>query len=304
MPGKPTLYDDRFYRGHGRGTADSATALLGLLARFYRPTSVLDVGCGRGAWLAAAEELGATRLVGFEGNWVKPQDMDSPAIELRNVDLENEIPQPGEKFDLAMSLEVAEHLSAERASKFVGLLCAAADVVLFSAAIKGQLGTHHINEQRQSYWIRLFEAQGYTAIDMFRPQLWNDESVKWWYRQNAFLFVKTARHPPELNLDELRQLERPIHDIVHPASYERKVDRFENPTLLFCAETALRLGRQERRRGAAHRRHRHGRRPGRNAVCPQYQDRQQPGASRRVGPRVPVELFTSRRTGRRPMCKR
>ena len=37
----------------------SARVVLGMLYQHYVPQSVIDVGCGRGAWLAAAEALGA-----------------------------------------------------------------------------------------------------------------------------------------------------------------------------------------------------------------------------------------------------
>jgi hypothetical protein len=47
------------------------------------------------------------------------------------------------RFDLAVCLEVAEHLPPERAESFIRELCDLAPVVLFSAAIPGQGGTGH-----------------------------------------------------------------------------------------------------------------------------------------------------------------
>ena len=66
----------------------------------------------------------------------------------------------GRRFDLVNCLEVAEHLDASRADSFVDDLCALGDVVVFSAAIPGQGGTHHVNEQFQSYWQERFRRNG------------------------------------------------------------------------------------------------------------------------------------------------
>ena len=94
------------------------------------------------------------------------------------------------EFDLAQSLEVAEHLPAARAAGFVADLVAHAPMVLFSAAPPGQGGEHHINEQPGAYWQALFHQHGYVAIDCLRPLLARDARVPAWYRYNLILYAR------------------------------------------------------------------------------------------------------------------
>ena len=218
---EPGIYDERFFDGQIAASLRSAKTILGLLFDSYQPRSVIDVGCGRGAWLAVAGALGAQTLAGVDGDWVYPAQLLSDRIEFRAVDMEQDF-DPGARYDLAISVEVAEHLSEARARPFVEILCRASDVVLFGAAIKHQGGTNHINEQFQSYWVRIFESQDYESFDVIRPSVWNDDDVEWWYRQNTFLFVNRQA---SIGLDRelLRRMEKPIVDIVHPRNYERLV---------------------------------------------------------------------------------
>jgi hypothetical protein len=87
-------------------------------------------------------------------------------------------------------MEVAEHLSARRAPAFVTELCSLSDFVLFSAAIPGQGGTNHVNEQWPQYWAAMFANNSFVCFDVLRPCLWSREKCKWWYTQNALLFAK------------------------------------------------------------------------------------------------------------------
>ena len=105
----------------------------------------------------------------------------------------NDLAMLSKPFELAQSLEVAEHLDHIFAANFVKLLTSLADVVLFSAAIPYQGGVCHINEQPPAYWAELFAKQGYVCLDFLRPSIWGDESVLWWYRQNLLVFVHKDR---------------------------------------------------------------------------------------------------------------
>jgi hypothetical protein len=182
-------YDDRFYESQFADSHRSAHIYLSLLWQFIQPTAVLDVGCGRGAWLKACRDLGSTRLIGLDGDWNNQSLMIDSAIEFRSIDLNRPF-SVSEQIDLAMSLEVAEHLEPVAAPGFVKCLAETSDVVLFSAAYPKQGGTNHINEQPQSYWARLFSAHDLFPVDLFRPTLWGNEDVCFWYRQIAFLYVK------------------------------------------------------------------------------------------------------------------
>jgi len=98
----------------------------------------------------------------------------------------------GERFDLALSLEVAEHLNPKRADSFVADLCKASDLVLFSAALPAQDGDEHQNCQWTSYWAQLFVRQGYFPFDVVRPLIRSNRAVEWWYRTNVVLYVKAT----------------------------------------------------------------------------------------------------------------
>lgn len=147
---KPTsdaLYDADFYSRYLDGMTNSAKNVLSLLYKYYEPKYVVDVGCGRGAWLAAAESFGSSKLKGFDGNWINRDKLLSKNIDFVAVNLDVAMPEIKGKYDLCISLEVAEHISERNSKSFVDVLCGASDIVLFSAAIKYQGGTNHINEQ-------------------------------------------------------------------------------------------------------------------------------------------------------------
>ena len=114
------------------------------------------------------------------------------------------------RFDLVVTLEVAEHLPKTDASTFVQSLTELGPVVLFSAAIPFQGGENHLNEQWPDYWAHLFHNRGYRAVDCLRKKTWHNDKVEPWYAQNILLFV----HPDEIasspRLCQLNQREAEI----------------------------------------------------------------------------------------------
>lgn len=75
------------------------------------------------------------------------------------------------------------------ADNFIDLLTSLGDIVLFSAAIPFQDGTHHVNCQPPQYWAEKFSVRGYDCYDILRPKFWGDGRIAWWYWQNSFLYV-------------------------------------------------------------------------------------------------------------------
>jgi cyclopropane fatty-acyl-phospholipid synthase-like methyltransferase len=154
--------------------------------------SVLDIGCGIGQWLYVFKENGVETVLGIDGEHVPPEKiMVDKKSEFKIFDLKNIKNLTLEKpFDIALSLEVAEHLPKENAVDFVDFLTRSSDTVIFSAAVIGQTGENHVNEQNPDYWKELFKKNGYVMLDAFREKFWNNKNVNWWYRQNMYLFVK------------------------------------------------------------------------------------------------------------------
>lgn len=181
---------------------------------------MIDVGCGAGGWLAAAQNLGVNEILGTDGDYVDTTQLLIPSDRFMPMNLEHEMPR-GLRFDLAISLEVAEHLTAGRAASFVEGLCNLSDVVLFSAAIPKQGGQNHVNEQWQGYWIKLFETQGFRAHLFFRGRLWNETSVQPWYRQNITIFTRKGTDVDEKLQQEHRPTDFPT-DVIHPMYWERE----------------------------------------------------------------------------------
>jgi SAM-dependent methyltransferase len=181
-------YSEEFFRDISEGSAASAAAVVPLVMTLVRPKSVVDVGCGTGAWLSAFRAEGVERVLGVDGDYVNRESLLIPSEFFVPADLAQGVVLH-QTFDLCLSLEVAEHLPAAAAPRFVGSLASLAPVVLFSAAVPGQTGTGHLNERWPDYWMALFAEHGYLQLDPFRHQLWQDSRVAWWYRQNLFLYV-------------------------------------------------------------------------------------------------------------------
>ncbi len=188
-------YDDDFYRYINQGATDSARVVIpALLATLPVPVgSVLDVGCGAGAWLGVWKSLG-TRVVGLDGDYVNREGLLIDQGEFRTADLAEGFVLE-QRFDLVQSLEVAEHLPAASAETFVASLCRHADMVLFSAAPPGQGGENHVNEQPYDYWRGLFRRQGFAMYDPVRRAVLHQDEVKAWYRYNTFLYLREESQP-------------------------------------------------------------------------------------------------------------
>jgi hypothetical protein len=198
-----------------------------LVQKMLRVTSVCDIGCGIGTWLQCWRENGVRDVLGIDGDYVDRQQLMIPPSQFRATDLRQSV-RCDRRFDLAMSLEVAEHLPADRAVGFVADLTALAPVVLFSAAVPGQGGTNHINEQWQDYWTGVFKEAGFAMIDAIRPKIWNDPRVESWYRQNTLIFCRQdlVSEYPGLT----RETCKPI-SIVHPEEFARRTEKFARRTM-------------------------------------------------------------------------
>src|SRR6266481_9634258 len=146
-------------------------AAVSLVFSAEMPRSVLDVGCGSGAWLKAFQELGVSDYLGIDGVRLAPTDLLFDPSKFRAIDL-TEPWSLGRTFDVVLCLEVGEHLPDRVAEMLVTSLCAHANTVIFSAACPGQEGQGHINCQWPSYWQALFNRNGFECVDDIRPVIW------------------------------------------------------------------------------------------------------------------------------------
>jgi hypothetical protein len=183
-----TDFDQQFYSRLQAGSESSAKIILKLVRDRYPFKSVVDFGAGVGVWLKTAHSLGASNLLGVDGLWAKNSERFSGS-NYQFTDLNCPITDLG-SHDLAICVEVAEHLEPSRSESFVSDLCRCADAVIFGAALPRQYGDGHINCRRQSFWISLFRSQGFACHDFFRPRIWYNSQVEPWYRQNTFLFTR------------------------------------------------------------------------------------------------------------------
>lgn len=186
-------YSRKFYQNQLTESRNSARYILPIINQWFKPKSVIDVGCGVGAWLKTWREFNtAIDIIGLDSSFVdKAQMLIDTEKEFLETDLNNALPKL-KKYDLAMSLEVAEHLEERRASTFIEDLTKLSDIVVFSAAIPGQEGTQHINEQFLGYWIDKFEKNNYKCYDIIRPLIWDKDTIAWWFRQNMVVFVNKS----------------------------------------------------------------------------------------------------------------
>lgn len=233
-------YTQEFYASQQTGSLSSAQKILPLVCDVFKPGSVIDVGCGVGYWLSVWQQLNVKDIRGVEGPYVTPDLLKVDRALVSFQDLKEPL-NIERKFDLAMSLEVAEHLPATHARQFVQTLSSLSDVVLFSAAIPGQVGTYHINEQMPEYWAALFIEQGFIPVDYIRPRVWGDNKVDLWYQQNILIYIRKEKLVdfPALK-DAYRSTQPHFLFRVHPLLYNDKL-QYINKTKTWIGFTRWKL---------------------------------------------------------------
>lgn len=200
----------------------AADLILPIVFEFFSPNSILDIGCGIGTWLSVAKKLGIKDLKGVDGEYVDRELLGKYLIDKEF--LSHDLTQPLDlerKFDLCLCLEVAEHLPESFSDTLVETLIKHSDSILFSAAIPGQGGQNHVNEQWPNYWSEKFLKHGYVFLDIIRPLIWDNANVDFWYKQNIILVVKDSH---ELT----SKFPSSSLSLVHPELYNTKNKIFEN----------------------------------------------------------------------------
>ena len=198
----------------------AALEILPKVLDMFEVHSIVDFGSGICTWLNVAQTLGVGDVLGLDGEWVDLSLLAIPEAQFLKHNLHESI-QLERRFDLAICLEVAEHLRPEDAEVLIDSIVNHSDVVLWSAAIEGQGGQNHINERPPSYWDELFRARCYVWEDSLRPMFWQNEKVDWWYRQNILIYKKVEADgvPKEENTG------LPPNLCIHPALFERRRDK-------------------------------------------------------------------------------
>jgi SAM-dependent methyltransferase len=228
------VYSKQFFEDIRATSLNSARAAAPKILQVHPARSVIDVGSGIGTWLKAFHDLGVAKIAGLDGDYVDRSQLMIPAARFVSCNLDQPIDIADvyhrlgdvERFEMAMSLEVGEHLPPARATSLVSDLCALSDVVLFGAAIPFQGWQRaHVNEQWQSYWADKFLQNGYDAFDALRPLIWSSPEIVYFYKQNAIFYVKQDTPAHQAFMARCGKPTVAMFDIVHPEHYRSGVVR-------------------------------------------------------------------------------
>lgn len=213
MDSEHSGYSGKFYSLRNQETSYDAGQIFSILLKQINGIhSAIDVGCGVGTFLSVLEKHGVNDILGLDGEWVDKNMLVIPDNKFQTANLTTP-PNINKKYDLAICLEVAEHLPAKNAEKFVEWLCGLSDVVLFSAAVPQQGGVNHVNEMWQSYWADLFLKNGFYSADLVRPQIWTDKKIAFWYKQNTLVYIRKGSR-----FFSNQECPFPL-DVIHPELY-------------------------------------------------------------------------------------
>lgn len=198
--------------------------IVGEILKHFSPKTVIDLWC----WLWSFVKVFQDYWI--DAYWVNGERterdklfIDDKSLLIYNLEQYHDF---WKQYDMALSLEVAEHIDEKYSDNFVKTITSCSDIIIFSAAIPWQTWQNHINLQSPEYRERKFNTYWYNFYDVFRHIFWNNEEIFWWYKQNIFLVAKKWVKIP----DSL--IEKPPRYIIHPDLFNsQNVRRFPTKKL-------------------------------------------------------------------------
>ena len=191
-------YTKEFYESVDLRATETAEIVFKVVNSFIEVRSIVDAGCGSGAWVRSSIKEGAKKAYGVDlGSSLalikKNESFREILADGRLVLIERDfVHNPDADIpsaDLAICLEVVEHLPEDVAKSLVHRLTEASNFIVFSAAQPGQGGTYHINERPIQYWVKEFAKYEVEPYDPFRETLMKNPRIPRFYSLNMLLFV-------------------------------------------------------------------------------------------------------------------
>jgi hypothetical protein len=164
---------------------ESSVCLVEAFRILGLPRTMADIGCGAGHLVAMAQGMGV-RSYGVDMFYP-----EQPFEGFIHADLAQPMSwRPPFHADLTLCLEVAEHLPQSAAETLCDTLrSVTGSSLLFSAAVPGQGGSGHLNEQPHSYWTEKLEQRGFVqeraATQELRRCWLRSAPSAWWYGRNV-----------------------------------------------------------------------------------------------------------------------
>lgn len=155
-----SVYSEDFFDSNQEEGLSMTVWSVPLFQEVFKFKSLMDVGCATGHYLKTCIDAGITDVLGLEGS---PEAMKKLMVDKKYVVM-HDFRDPytfDRKWDLAISIEVAEHIDGIYSDNYVKILTDSSDTVLITAAPPGQGGTAHVNEQPQEWWIAKFKTFGF-----------------------------------------------------------------------------------------------------------------------------------------------
>lgn len=187
-------YGKEFFDMVERREGPSARRAAQVIVKFIHPGSVIDLGCGCGTYLLPFREEGIECL-GLELSKEGLKRCRQRKMPVRRFDIRKDALKTGEKFELCICFEVAEHLPCRFSDRLVGLVTQLSDLALFTAAPPGQEGTSHVNEQPKEFWIEKFGEKDFVLDEKLTGDIkkqWEEGEVIEWLCRNLMVFRRSG----------------------------------------------------------------------------------------------------------------
>lgn len=186
-------YDANYFRHINQEEGPQAERLAELLQSMYKPKSVADIGCATGLYLAPFHKKGIDVVgIDYAPDVIDKSVLQIPKSKVKVADITKKPPKM-KKSDLAICLEVFEHIPATGADTAIKFLTKTSDTIVFSAAQVGQGGEGHINCQPKSYWAEKFWENGFILDIKATKELILTMANGYhmgWFVKNAGVYVK------------------------------------------------------------------------------------------------------------------